>query len=56
MRNKNQVVIPFDFTANIPEGYFVFTVAEICESLDYTELFNTYIRTCMEKSKSHNNV
>ena len=44
MRNKNQVVIPFDFTANIPEGDFVFTVAEICESLDYTELFNTYVR------------
>ena len=44
MRNKNQVVIPFDLTAKIPEEDFVFTVAEICESLDYTELFNTYVR------------
>ena len=44
MRDKNQVVIPFDLTAKIPEEDFVFTVAEICENLDYTELFNTYIR------------
>lgn len=41
LRNKNQVVFPFDFTAKIPEVDIVFTVAEICESLDYTELFNT---------------
>jgi len=34
MRNKNQMVIPFNLTAKIPEGDFVFTVAEICESLD----------------------
>lgn len=44
MRDKNQVVLPFELTAYIPEGDFVFKVAEICESLDYTELFNTYLR------------
>ena len=44
MRNRNQVVLPLDLGIRIPEGDFVFTVAEICESLDYTELFNTYLR------------
>ncbi len=28
----------------IPEGDFVFKVAEVCEGLDYTELWNTYVR------------
>ncbi len=45
MRNKNQVVLPLDLGICIPEGDFVFKVAEICESLDYTELFNTYVRS-----------
>ena len=35
MREKSQC---------IPEGDFVFKVAEICEELDYTELFNSYVR------------
>ena len=45
MREKNQVVLPIDLGICIPEGDFVFKVAEICESLDYTELFNTYLRS-----------
>ena len=44
MRDKSQVVLPLDLGICIPEGDFVFKVAEICESLDYTELFNTYLR------------
>ena len=44
MREKNQVVLPLDLGIRIPEGDFVFKVAEICESLDYTELFKIYIR------------
>ena len=44
MRDKNQVVLPLDLGICIPKGDFVFKVAEICESLDYTELFNTYLR------------
>ena len=44
MREKNQVVLPLDLGICIPEGDFVLKVAEICESLDYTELFNTYLR------------
>jgi len=43
MREKNQVVLPLYLGICISEGDFVFKVAEICESLDYTELFNTYL-------------
>ena len=45
MRDRSQVVLPLDLGICIPEGDFVFKVAEICESLDYTELFNTYMRS-----------
>ena len=45
MRDRSQVVLPIDLGICIPEGDFVFKVAEICESLDYTELFNTYLRS-----------
>ncbi len=45
MRNKNQVVLPLNLGICIPEGDFVFKVAEICENLDYTKLFNTYLRS-----------
>ena len=44
MREKNQLLLPINLEFLIPEGDYVFTVAEICESLDYTELFNTYLR------------
>ena len=44
MRDKSQVVLPLDLGICIPEGDFVFKVAEICEELDYTELLNTYVR------------
>ena len=44
MRDKSQVVLPLDLGICIPEGDFVFKVAEICEELDYTELFNSYVR------------
>ena len=45
MREKNQVVLPLDLEICIPEGDFVFKVAEICECLDSTELLNTYLRS-----------
>jgi len=44
MREENQVVLPLDLEIKIPEGDFVYKVAEICEGLDYTELFDTYVR------------
>ena len=44
MRDRNQVVLPINLEICIPEGDFVFKVAEICEKLDYTELCETYVR------------
>ena len=44
MRDRNQVVLPLNLGICIPEEDFVFKVAEICEELDYAELFNTYLR------------
>ena len=45
MREKNQVVLPLDLGILITKEDSVFKVAEICEELDYTELFETYVRT-----------
>ena len=44
MRSICQVVLPLELGTKIPEGDFVFKLAEICESLDYTELINMYLR------------
>ena len=44
MRDKSQVVMPLDLGICIPKDDPVFKVAEICEKLDYTELFTTYVR------------
>ena len=45
MKEKNQLVFPLELRTYIPEGDLVYKVEEICESLDYTVLFNTYLRT-----------
>ena len=45
MREKNQVVLPIDLGICIPKGDFVFKLVEICEELDYTKLFDTYLRS-----------
>ncbi len=44
MRNKSQVVLPINLEIKISKDDEVLKVAEICESLDYTELFNSYLR------------
>ena len=44
MREKNQVVLPIELEICIPKGDFVFKLVEICEKLDYTKLFDTYLR------------
>ena len=44
MRDKSQVVLPLNLGICIPKEDFVFKVAEICEKLDYTELYKTYVR------------
>ena len=45
MRDRNQVVLPLNLEICIPKDDNVFKVAEICGGLDYTELFETYVRT-----------
>lgn len=44
MRDKSQVVLPLDLEICIEKEDFVFTLAEICESLNYDKLFETYAR------------
>ena len=44
MREKSQVVIPLNLGIKIPENDPVFKLIEICEELDYTELFKTYLK------------
>lgn len=42
---SNQVVLPLNLETRIKSDDPVFKLAEICDSLDYTELYSTYIRT-----------
>ena len=44
MRDKNQVVLPINLEICIPKGDFVFKVSEICERLNYANLWKTYAR------------
>ena len=44
MRDKSQVVMPLNLGIRIAKDDFVFKVAEICEELDYTDLYKTYVR------------
>lgn len=44
MKNKNQVVLPLDLGIKIAESDPVRKLVEICEELDYTELFAAYVR------------
>ena len=37
--------MPIDLGICIPKGDFVFKLVEICEKLDYTKLFETYLRS-----------
>lgn len=42
MRDRNKVVLPFNFGKNISEKDPVRKLIEICEELDYTEVFEIY--------------
>jgi len=44
MKNKNQVVLPLDLGIKINKSDSVRKLVEICEELDYTDLFATYVR------------
>ena len=49
MREKNQVVFPLDLEIRIPEGDFVFKVAEICEGERIIEATFPLIKTPTSK-------
>ena len=44
MRNRNQVVIPLDLGIRIDEKDPVRKLIEICDELDYTDLYAVYLR------------
>ncbi len=44
MRNRNQVVIPLDLGIRIDEKDPVRKLIEICDELNYTDLYRTYLR------------
>jgi len=44
MRNRNQVVIPLDLGILIDENSPVRKLIEICDELDYTDLYAAYLR------------
>ena len=45
MRNRNQVVLPLNLEISIPKEDSVFKLLEICEQLDYTQLYRAYLRS-----------
>lgn len=45
MRNRNQVVLPLNLGICIPEDDPVFVLDEICRKLDYSKLYETYLRS-----------
>ena len=42
---RNQVVLPLNLETKIKGDDPVFKLAEICDTLDYTELYKAYVRT-----------
>ena len=45
MRDRNQVVLPMNLEVKINKNDPVRKVIEICEQLDYSRLWKTYVRT-----------
>ena len=44
MKARNQVALPLNIEKKIPETDPIFKLVEICETLDYTNLYKEYIR------------
>ncbi len=44
MRDRNQVVLPFNIEKSIPANDPVFKLVEVCEKLDYSKLEKEYVR------------
>ena len=45
MRSRNPLVLPLNFEVLIDENDPVWILTEICDKLDYTELYETYLRS-----------
>ena len=43
-RNRNQLVLPFNYEAIIDENDPVWKLVEICDTLNYSRLYDTYLR------------
>ena len=41
---RNQLFLPLNFEAKIDENDSVWKLVEICDDLDYTKLYDTYLR------------
>ncbi len=44
MRNRNQLVLPINYEVLIDENDPVWKLVEICDTLDYTRLYDEYLR------------
>ena len=44
MRDRNQVVLPFDYEIKIDAKEPVRKLVEICDELDYSKLYDAYVR------------
>ncbi len=44
MKDRNQVVLPFNIETSIPANDPVFKLVEVCETLDYSKLEREYVR------------
>lgn len=44
MRNRNQLVLPLNYEVLIDENDTVWKLVEICDTLDYTHLYDEYLR------------
>lgn len=55
MRDRNQVVLPFNIEKSIPENDPVFRLVEICEKLDYSRLEKEYVRVELSRNVQSKN-
>lgn len=44
MRSRNQLVLPLNLEIKIDENDSVIKLVEICDELDYTKLYDAYLR------------
>ena len=50
---RNQLFLPLNFEAKIDKNDSVWKLVEICDDLDYTKLYDTYLRHWRKKRPGH---